>query len=653
MHHLNKLLFLTFLFVLLSPNLGAQNACISNPVSVHGDLSVFGPKIIDKNGDIVSFAGNSLFWSNTGFGAERFYNGNVVDWLQEDFEATIVRAAMGVDEFGGYLSDRQGNLQRVEAVVDAAIANGMYVIIDWHSHHAENYRAQSIDFFQQMARKYGNHPNVIYEIYNEPLGVSWSQTIKPYSEAVIAAIRAIDPDNLIIVGTPFFSQEVDVASRNPITGYDNIAYTLHFYAGTHGASLRQRAEIALSNGIALMVTEWGTVNANGDGGVARSSTDEWINFLRENDISHLNWSVHDKNEGASVLRPGASAQGRWSQNDLTASGQFVREIIRDWNQCSDTDSSNSGGSSDSGGGTSNQSSAYPNGVAHAIPGVINATHYDTGGSRVSYSDNDTTNRGNGIRQNEGVDTQFLASAGNVGWINDGEYLEFTVDVATSGLYRVTFDVATLRSSSSRFHLEFNGRNATGTVNVPTTGAWNHFESVVSQGVDLDRGQQTMRLAFDRGSFNISDLEFELEGNSGGSRGGNDTAVNDSGSGGNDTADNNGSSGGNDAPTSGGSNDEGGSNNGGGGGGAPPASSADCVAIDMPFSQDGIGTFCWIVQGDISFVNSWNTDSLTINGVDFTNQYSSSFPEPFDGSFYVIEYTASVPWSHFEIRGSNN
>ncbi|MBQ4796798.1 cellulase family glycosylhydrolase, partial [Pectobacterium versatile] len=109
----------------------------------------------------------------------------------------------------------------------------MYVIIDWHSHSAENNRSEAIRFFQDMARKYGNKPNVIYEIYNEPLQVSWSNTIKPYAEAVISAIRAIDPDNLIIVGTPSWSQNVDEASRDPING-KNIAYTLHFYAGTHG-----------------------------------------------------------------------------------------------------------------------------------------------------------------------------------------------------------------------------------------------------------------------------------------------------------------------------------------------------------------------------------------------------------------------------------
>ncbi|UII24085.1 cellulase family glycosylhydrolase [Fulvivirga ligni] len=293
-------------------------------------LTVSGNRIL-SGGQEKSFAGNSYFWSNTGWGAERFYNSGTVSWLKNDWEATIVRAAMGVEADGGYLTDPTGNKNRVKAVVDAAISEGIYVIIDWHSHNAENYQSQAISFFQEMASTYGNTNNVIYEIYNEPLGgASWSGQVKPYAEAVIAAIRAIDPDNLIVVGSPTWSQDVDVASQNPITGYANIAYSLHFYAGTHGQYLRDKATTAMNNGIAIMVTEYGTVNANGDGAVAVNETNSWMQFLKANGITHVNWSVHDKVEGASILKPGASSTGGWSTGDLTTSGVFVRDIMKNW-----------------------------------------------------------------------------------------------------------------------------------------------------------------------------------------------------------------------------------------------------------------------------------------------------------------------------------
>ncbi|PXW47533.1 cellulase family glycosylhydrolase [Dickeya zeae] len=283
-------------------------------------LSVSGSKIY-AGGKVRSFSGNSLFWSNTGWNAEKFYTAETVASLKKDWKSSIVRAAMGVQEYGGYLQDPTNNKARVEKVVNAAIANDMYVIIDWHSHSAENNRSEAISFFQEMARKYGDKPNVIYEIYNEPLQVSWSYTIKPYAEAVISAIRAIDPDNLIVVGTPSWSQNVDEASRDPINA-KNIAYTLHFYAGTHGESLRNKARQAINNGIALFVTEWGSVNADGNGGVNYSETDAWVTFMRDNNISNANWALNDKNEGASTYYP--------DSKNLTESGKKVKSIIQSW-----------------------------------------------------------------------------------------------------------------------------------------------------------------------------------------------------------------------------------------------------------------------------------------------------------------------------------
>lgn len=291
-------------------------------------LSVKGNQVL-AGGQPASLAGNSLFWSNTGWGGEKYYNADVVRWLKTDWKSGIVRAAMGVEAPGGYLKDPNGNVARVKAVVDAAIANDMYVIIDWHSHHAEAHRSNAIAFFEDMARTYGTRNHVIYEIYNEPLQISWSSQIKPYAQAVIGAIRSIDKDNLIIVGTPTWSQDVDVAAADPIAGA-NIAYALHFYAGTHGQSLRDKAQKALDRGAALFVSEWGAVNSNGDGAVATKETKAWMDFLKARGISHANWATNDKAEGASVLVPGASTKGGWPPDQLTSSGTFAKQIISGW-----------------------------------------------------------------------------------------------------------------------------------------------------------------------------------------------------------------------------------------------------------------------------------------------------------------------------------
>ncbi len=324
---MKKLSFI--LIVLTGFILNAQS-----PVEINGALSVKGNKIVNSKGETVSFAGNSFFWSNTGWEGAAFYNKQAVKWLRDDWNTTIVRCAMAADPEieGGYLDDPKGNVERVHKVVNASIELGLYVIIDWHSHHAEDNEAEAIEFFQSMAKKYGKYPNIIYEIYNEPLKISWADVVKPYSEKLIAAIREIDKNNLIIVGTTTWSQDVDVASKNPITGYSNIAYTLHFYAGTHKAGLRKKAEVAMNNGIALMVTEWGTVNANGDGGANAESVEAWMAFMKKHKLSHCNWAVDDKKEGASIVHPGANPKGGWKDKDLTESGKLTKSYIVDWDK---------------------------------------------------------------------------------------------------------------------------------------------------------------------------------------------------------------------------------------------------------------------------------------------------------------------------------
>lgn len=300
-------------------------------VERHGALKVEGNQIVDQQGEAVSLAGPSLFWSNNGWSGERFYNDGVVRKVAQDWHAGLIRAAMGVEASGGYLEDKAANRAKVETVVNAAIVEGIYVIIDWHSHHAEDHPEAAVEFFSQMAERYSHQPNVIYEIYNEPLeDVSWSETIKPYAEQVIAAIRAEDPDNLIVVGTPSWSQDVDEAAQDPITGYDNIVYSLHFYAGTHKQELRDKAKLALDQGLALMVTEWGTVNANGDGGVDEESTREWLEFMAQHKLSHANWALNAKDESASMLIPDAPTDGSWTDEHLTESGKLVRQVIRSW-----------------------------------------------------------------------------------------------------------------------------------------------------------------------------------------------------------------------------------------------------------------------------------------------------------------------------------
>ena len=302
-------------------------------VDKYGQLSVQGNRIVDKNGQAVQLRGMSLYWSQW---VPKFYNYNAIKWLRDDWKITVIRAAMAVDN-GGYATNPTVEKNKVIAVVDAAISLGIYVIIDFHVHEAQNYKPQALAFFSEMAQRYKDVPNVLYEPWNEPLDVSWADVVKPYHESVISTIRQYDPDNIIICGTSFYSQKVDQAAANPIS-QPNIAYTLHYYANSHKQFLRNTAQTALNNGIALFVTEYGTTDASGKGVVNEVESKTWWAFLDQNKVSHANWSVSDIPEASSALiATGASANGGWPLSDIKQSGQLVRNELRSKNPLSTTE----------------------------------------------------------------------------------------------------------------------------------------------------------------------------------------------------------------------------------------------------------------------------------------------------------------------------
>jgi len=292
-----------------------------------GLVQAKGNRIVDKNGDPVALHGMSLFWSQWG---GSFYNENCVRWLRDDWRCTIVRAACGV-ESAGYLASPQVELAKVTTVIDACIKLGIYVVVDWHDHNAQNHLEEAKGFFKTIAQKYGDQPNVIYEVFNEPEQVSWSGVVKPYAEAVRSVIRQYDPDNLIVVGVPTWSQDVDIAAKAPIVD-NNTAYALHFYTSTHRQALRNKAMAAMNSGVALFVTEYGISEASGNGIIDSAETAAWLSFLDQYTLSSCNWSIMDKDETSAALKPGASPGGSWKDTDLSVSGTFIRNRIRTMNQ---------------------------------------------------------------------------------------------------------------------------------------------------------------------------------------------------------------------------------------------------------------------------------------------------------------------------------
>ena len=332
--HIDILAKKTLITVLIVAFIGILSSCSEGKetiVEMYGDLSVSGNQIVNNSAEPIALHGMSLFWSQI---KGKYYNYDCVKWLRDDWKCTVVRAAMGVemaDSIDGYLVNKERELNKVFLVIDAAIELGLYVIVDWHDHHAHENIEEAKYFFKLISKKYGDKPNIIYEIYNEPMQISWKDDVKPYSEEIIKAIRENDPDNLIIVGTTTWSQDVDIASLDPLE-FKNIVYSLHFYASSHKQDLRNKARIALDNGAALFVSEFGTTEYTGDGFIDTVEVNAWFEFMDENNLSWCNWSIGDKDETSAALKPGASALGEWKDSEINRSGHIVKRKIIELNE---------------------------------------------------------------------------------------------------------------------------------------------------------------------------------------------------------------------------------------------------------------------------------------------------------------------------------
>jgi hypothetical protein len=294
------------------------------PVDVHGQLHVDGTRLVGEDGAPVQLKGVSTMWLN--WEPRYSVNRDGLRWMRDNWNVSVVRAAMGVEPDGAYLSDPEAALAQLRRVVENAIDVGVYVVVDWHDHNAHLHLDPAIGFFSQVAAEFGDVPNVLYEPYNEPLNVSWSGVIKPYHEAVLRAIRAEDPDNVVILGTRSWSQRVDEAAADRVAG-DNLMYTVHFYACDHREFQRNQAEVAYAAGLPLFVTEWGATAA--DGGV-RSPTvcaadaQAWLDWLGERSIGWAAWKLDGCRDASCFFTSRqAPADGGWTDEWLNGHARFV------------------------------------------------------------------------------------------------------------------------------------------------------------------------------------------------------------------------------------------------------------------------------------------------------------------------------------------
>lgn len=293
-------------------------------VGLHGQLRVEGTNLVDQNGETYQLYGMSthgIAWFPDYVCQEAF------ETLRDDWNVNCVRIAMYTYENGGYCSNgKKEELKKlVKQGVDAATKLGLYVIIDWHVLNDQNpntYKEDAKGFFQEMSQCYADQTNIIYEICNEPCGnTSWDE-IKNYANEIIPVIREHQKDAVILVGTPNWSQDIDKAAASPLN-YDNIMYTLHFYAATHTDWLRDRVKSCVSKGLPIFVSEFGMCDASGNGNNDFEQATKWLELLDKNKISYMCWNLANKDETCCVISSKSKKISDWTEDDLTESGKWI------------------------------------------------------------------------------------------------------------------------------------------------------------------------------------------------------------------------------------------------------------------------------------------------------------------------------------------
>lgn len=466
-----------------------------SPVGTHGALKISQGKIIGtKDNAPVQLAGMSLFWSL--WEGEKFYNRQVVGWIVQDWNATLIRASMGVGFYGGYdtgPNEAISQYNKTKGIVDAAIANGIYVIVDYHAHDANLSVTQAKKFFGDMAKEYGNTPNIVWEIWNEPdnkngsgYGPSdpnkanwdtWAD-VKKYAAEIIPIIRQYSA-NIIVVGNPTWSQDVDTAAADPIAG-PNIAYALHFYAGqsSHKDSLRIKARKAVELGATLFITEFGTTIADGgsDGKVDSAETKIWLDWADSNGISWANWSIVDKGEASAALIPNASPTGGWQDKDLSTSGKWIRNRLKERRKYEYSDIIPDDGKS--------------------LPGRIEAESFASKSDMLAIEQTGDTGGGQSF-----------------GYTTNGAWAEYSVSVRRAGEYTVRLRVAAdANYGGGALALKF-GTQTKAQWNIAGTGGWQSWVTSDScPKFELPTGETKFRVEWSGTAsslVNLNWIEFKL------------------------------------------------------------------------------------------------------------------------------------------------
>jgi hypothetical protein len=465
----------------------AEQCMENNYVEKWGRLKLVGNQLSSEDGEAIQLRG----WSSHGYQWTKLFYDDKADFeAMKAHGANIFRIAMYIQEGGSQ------NKEWVQNCIDWTAELGMYCLFDWHvltpGNPLQYLKKQNEDDNVGGKLKDGNrqpvdaeaffdwvsgyvaekeYKHVLYEICNEPNGTtgSWAN-VKKYASVILPVIAANDPDAIVMIGTPNWSQDIHTAASSLITENHGLQlmYSFHFYAGTHIGFIPRLKQYA--GLIPVFITEWGTTASDGHGSIFLENASKFMEVANgDNDgevlLSWCNWSWSNDDGSGSCM-----VANNYMEQNFTSSGKYIVAMLRD-------------------GGIPPVIEEGESAPYEGIPQVIGENYisyvwverYDEGGEYVAYHDNNpsweinvnkTCNAGN-FRTEECVDVSKMTEENlmyideeerskfyNIGYIDNGEWVKYTVDVKKAGFYDVIPFCNAFKSTAANNGISFsiNGKN---------------------------------------------------------------------------------------------------------------------------------------------------------------------------------------------------
>jgi hypothetical protein len=378
------------------------------------------------------------------------------------------------------------------------------------------YQDQTVEIWTEIARRYVDEPLVMgYDLINEPVTPDgYFDDLWDLYARIAAAIRQVDTNHILFIEGNYYGTTFPAVA--PFD--DNMVYAFHkYWNGPDQGSIQYLIDLRNRDNVPLWLGETGE----------NSNTWYWnVTRLMEQNGIGVNWWTHKQIEATAAPLSAPYAPGYqevidyWRGAGPRPSDRAASEALFAMARGLDLDSCEVRGGVIEAQFDLDVGFAHRPFKDHVIPGVINAADYNLGFQGSAYSDSDHSavtgapgggNNG-GTYRNDGVDIERSTDPEgfeyNVGWMETGEWIRYTVNVETAGVYDIDLRVASL-TGGGRLRLKLDEKDLGDPIVVGGTGGWQSWTTVTLRGATLPAGEHLLRLVVEASGMNLNRMTFNL------------------------------------------------------------------------------------------------------------------------------------------------